>query len=211
MCQGGIQNRGFQHRDPGPRERAVASARDEFPFCFQQTGEFFARGGFTRDTDGARVEAGGGASGSRSRFREAAGATGLRNRMPAACERSPTEESTMPKLQRPRIRALGLLLAMAALLTLDPASRVLAQSAPDYDEQVIHSFASAMVKVEEIREEYGPKIERADSNEAAQQLQLEANTRKGIDVPTYNEIAQAMQTDGDLRTRIMTRVEELRG
>ena len=48
----------------------------------------------------------------------------------------------------------------------------------------------------EVREEYIQKIEAADSQQKAQELQMEANDKMvsviedvGIDIPTYNSIA----------------------
>jgi hypothetical protein len=75
-----------------------------------------------------------------------------------------------------------------------------------------------MVKVQEVSNVYAPQIENASSVEAAQRLQQEANElmiqavqAQGLDVATYNEIAQAMQRDGDLRRQIMEMVEDVRG
>ena len=124
----------------------------------------------------------------------------------------------MPGVQSLRPRTLWLLLVALALVTLGTTGLVRAQDAASFEENTLKSFAAAMVKVEEVSNVYAPQIENASSVEAAQRLQQEANglmvqavQDQGLDVATYNEIAQAMQRDGDLRRQIMEMVEDVRG
>jgi GTP1/Obg family GTP-binding protein len=105
-----------------------------------------------------------------------------------------------------------------ALVTLGTTGLVRAQDAASFEESTLKSFAAAMVKVEEVRNVYAPQIENASSVEAAQRLQQEANglmvqavQDQGLEVAIYNEIAQAMQRNGDLRKQIMEMVEDVRG
>ena len=122
----------------------------------------------------------------------------------------------MPEFQNLRSRVLALLLVLG-LAALGAAGSLQAQGAPSYDKKTLRAFATAMVKVEEVREVYTPQIGEAGNKEAAQRLQREANDlmvqairEQGLDVPTYNQLAQAMQQDRDLRGRIMELVEQVR-
>lgn len=124
----------------------------------------------------------------------------------------------MPGVQSLRPRTLWLLLVALALVTLGTTGLVRAQDAASFEESTLKSFAAAMVKVEEVRNVYAPQIENASSVEAAQRLQQEANglmvqavQDQGLEVAIYNEIAQAMQRNGDLRKQIMEMVEDVRG
>jgi GTP1/Obg family GTP-binding protein len=124
----------------------------------------------------------------------------------------------MPGVQSLRPRTLGLLLVALALVTLGTTGLVQAQDAASFEESTLKSFAAAMVKVEEVRNVYAPQIENASSVEAAQRLQQEANglmvqavQDQGLEVAIYNEIAQAMQRNGELRKQIMEMVEDVRG
>ena len=63
--------------------------------------------------------------------------------------------------------------------------------------------------VMEVREEYIQKIEAADSQQKAQELQMEANDKMvsviedvGIDIPTYNSIATAYSSEPKVRNRV---------
>ena len=63
--------------------------------------------------------------------------------------------------------------------------------------------------IPEAREEYIEKIEAADSQEQAQELQMEANDEMvsiieevGMDIPTYNSIATAYSSEPQVRNRI---------
>ncbi len=61
----------------------------------------------------------------------------------------------------------------------------------------------------EVREEYIEKIESAESQQKAQELQMEANDEMvsviedvGIDIPTYNAIATAYSSEPKVRNRV---------
>ncbi|MBE0485043.1 DUF4168 domain-containing protein [Marinobacter sp.] len=88
----------------------------------------------------------------------------------------------------------------------DPAAG--AQSA-DYNDAELNQFVEAQNGVMEVREDYIAKIEAADSQQEAQELQMEANDHMvsviedaGMDIPTYNAIATAYSSDPEVRNRI---------
>lgn len=110
------------------------------------------------------------------------------------------------------------LLVAAFSLALLLASPAYGQQDDALDQKTVDAFASAMVKVDEIRMVYTPQIENASTPEAANALQAEANelmiqaiSGEGLDVPTYNAISQAMQQDDALRERVMKRVQAIQG
>ncbi|MEC7816876.1 MAG: DUF4168 domain-containing protein [Pseudomonadota bacterium] len=88
----------------------------------------------------------------------------------------------------------------------DPAA---AQQATDFSDDQLKQFIQAQEGVMEVREEYIEKIEAADSQEQAQELQMEANDEMvsiiedmGMDIPTYNSIATAYSSEPQVRNRI---------
>lgn len=89
----------------------------------------------------------------------------------------------------------------------DPA----AQNAQDanYSDSELQQFVEAQSGVMEVREDYIAKIEAADSQQEAQELQMEANDKMvavieevGMDIPTYNAIATAYSSNPEVRNRV---------
>lgn len=83
------------------------------------------------------------------------------------------------------------------------------QGAAPVTEQQVEKFAEAKDKVLEIQREYTDKINNADDQSEAQQLQAEAQQEMidavddaGIDAQTYNQLATRMQTDDSFRQRV---------
>lgn len=79
----------------------------------------------------------------------------------------------------------------------------------DYTDAELKKFVEAQNGINEIREEYMEKIEAADSQEKAQELQMEANDEMvtviedaGLDIPTYNAIATAYNSEPKVRNRV---------
>ncbi|WP_166254468.1 DUF4168 domain-containing protein [Marinobacter salicampi] len=79
----------------------------------------------------------------------------------------------------------------------------------NYDDKELKQFIDAQEDINEIREEYMGKIESTDSQEKAQSLQMEANEEMasaiddaGLDIPTYNAIATAYNSQPEVRNRI---------
>jgi hypothetical protein len=83
------------------------------------------------------------------------------------------------------------------------------QSAPDFSEQKLNAFASAAVKVSEVRRAWAPKIRKAQQGGDKQKAQKLAQQATGemrttiedtdnISVKEYRQIAQAAQQDEQL-------------
>ncbi|MGF2733563.1 DUF4168 domain-containing protein [Marinobacter sp. DUT-1] len=79
----------------------------------------------------------------------------------------------------------------------------------DYSDTELRQFIEAQARLMEVRKEYIEKIESADSEEKANQLQMKANDRmlevirdSGMDVPTYNAIATAYNSEPKVRNRV---------
>ena len=83
------------------------------------------------------------------------------------------------------------------------------QQQTNFDDQKLRQFVEAQSGINDIRDEYMQKIEAADSQERAQELQMEANDEMvsviddaGLDIPTYNAIATAYNSEPDVRERV---------
>lgn len=79
----------------------------------------------------------------------------------------------------------------------------------DYSDAELKQFIDAQEGITEVREEYIEKIEAADDQEKAQELQMKANDEmvsviedSGMDIPTYNAIATAYSSEPKVRNRI---------
>ncbi len=86
-----------------------------------------------------------------------------------------------------------------------------------FSDAELEQFAQAFVEVEEVRNEYGPRLSDAEDMEAATEIQQEANELmtsaiedNGLTVETYNAIAQSTQADPELREQILEKVEASR-
>ena len=80
-------------------------------------------------------------------------------------------------------------------------------AAPISDDN-LKKFVEADKEVTELRDEFSEKLSKAEDQEEAQKLQLEAQEKMveavqdaDLDVATYNEIATRMQTDPELQQR----------
>lgn len=78
-----------------------------------------------------------------------------------------------------------------------------------YTDAELKNFIEAQEGITEVREEYIGKIEAADSQQKAQELQMEANDEmvsviedSNMDIPTYNAIATAYSSEPKVRNRI---------
>lgn len=79
----------------------------------------------------------------------------------------------------------------------------------DFDDAELRKFVEAQSGINDIRDEYMAKIEDAGSQEEAQELQIEANDEMvsviedaGLDIPTYNAIATAYNSEPSVRNRV---------
>ncbi|WP_152207758.1 DUF4168 domain-containing protein [Marinobacter changyiensis] len=89
----------------------------------------------------------------------------------------------------------------------DPASAGTQKT--NYNDAELKQFVEAQSGINEIREDYMKKIESSDSQENAQELQMEANDEMvtviedaGLDIPTYNAIATAYNSEPRVRNRV---------
>ena len=79
----------------------------------------------------------------------------------------------------------------------------------NYNDAELKQFVEAQSGINDIRDEYMAKIESSDSQEKAQELQMEANDEmvtviedSGLDIPTYNAIATAYNSEPRVRNRV---------
>jgi hypothetical protein len=91
-----------------------------------------------------------------------------------------------------------------------------AQGAGSLSDDKLRSFATAAVKLTEIRSEYQSQMGSAQSDEERAQLQQQTNQRMaqavqntdGISIQEYNQIASASRNDENLAEKINTYIEE---
>lgn len=103
-------------------------------------------------------------------------------------------------------------LALALVLVLSPAQ---AQENELTDEK-LGSFVVAAIAVEDLVEQWQPRIDEAATEDEALELRAQANAElvaaveqtPGITVEEYQEIGMAAQTDPSLAERIRTLYEE---
>ena len=99
-------------------------------------------------------------------------------------------------------------LGLAILLTVTVMGMASAQS--EVSDVKIHAFLTAAMSVNEVIEEWTPRIKAAESQEAADDLKAQANAElvaaveatDGISPDEYVEIANAAQNDPALAARI---------
>lgn len=79
----------------------------------------------------------------------------------------------------------------------------------NFSDAELKKFVEAQEGINGIREEYMEKIEASDSQQQAQELQMEANDEMvtviedaGMDIPTYNSIATAYNSEPQVRNRV---------
>lgn len=103
---------------------------------------------------------------------------------------------------------LGAAVAVAPV-AVTPAQAQQQQAAPSFSDEQLRSYAEAALKVHEIGTEYHPRIERAQSDQDADQLRAAANEAmieavrdQGLTVEEYNQIFTASQTDAAVRSAV---------
>lgn len=112
--------------------------------------------------------------------------------------------------------AFGLAMTAASVTALSVQS-VAAQEAADYSGEQLDAFTVAYLQVIDLREQYAPVLEAAETEEQQQEIIDEANVEildaientDGMSVEEYEAIAQDAAEDQDLSERIMARVEEM--
>lgn len=104
---------------------------------------------------------------------------------------------------------------VAALLVTFAAQNAVAQE--DYTDAKLQSFASAVLAVNAIVEQWRPQIQAAASESDKQQMAEQANQEMraavegtdGMTVEEYQEIAQAAQADPQLMARLDQMFKEM--
>lgn len=114
------------------------------------------------------------------------------------------------------VRALFMLLVLAlavpavAQQSYDPNAAMQSQTEePTLDDATLENFVAAAVELGEIRNEFVVQLQGVQDEDKAREIQEEMNQKMlsavdeaGIDVPTYNYIANQMNTDEQLRNKI---------
>ncbi|MBA1276412.1 MULTISPECIES: DUF4168 domain-containing protein [Pseudomonadaceae] len=117
--------------------------------------------------------------------------------------------------------------SLAALFMAAGASQVSAQQATqatqpapaiqasDISDQKLEKFADSLGEIMEIREDFTAKLEKTGDPAEAQQLQQEANEKmmssvedNDLSIEEYNAINQAVQSDPQLRDRVIAMVQK---
>ncbi|MEA5446357.1 DUF4168 domain-containing protein [Gammaproteobacteria bacterium AB-CW1] len=89
------------------------------------------------------------------------------------------------------------------------------QEAPEVTDDQINAFVDAYIAVNEVREEYTERLQNADDQEHAQELQQEANDAMtsaiadaGLEIEEYQEVAMAVNADSEIREQVTEMLEE---
>ncbi|EBA09953.1 DUF4168 domain-containing protein [Sagittula stellata] len=104
-----------------------------------------------------------------------------------------------------------------------PTDAPMTQEAPatqtaSFTDAQLESFVTAAMAIVEIRQDYTAQIQAAEGEDAITDLQREAMTEMqaaitetdNLDVETYNEIGEALQTDKQVGERVAALMEEIR-
>ncbi|OOC10248.1 DUF4168 domain-containing protein [Thioalkalivibrio halophilus] len=90
------------------------------------------------------------------------------------------------------------------------------QQAPEVDlsDEDIDTFVEAFVGVQEVREDFSQRLQEAEDETQAQQMQQEAQDEMvaavedaGMTVEEYNEVAMALQNDPELMQEVQQQAE----
>ncbi len=97
------------------------------------------------------------------------------------------------------------------------AAQNASQPAPqNFDDETLKNVAAASAELNDIQREYASKLENVKDQEKAMELQKKTNEKmieavksNGIEVATYNAVAQQMRDDAALRGKIEKMIEDL--
>jgi hypothetical protein len=86
---------------------------------------------------------------------------------------------------------------------------------PEVSEEQIQAFVQAYVSLSEVREEYSTRVQEAENQEEARQLQQEANNAMttaiedaGLTVEEYQQVALAINANAEIRERVTEMLSE---
>lgn len=112
--------------------------------------------------------------------------------------------------------ALGLVGAFTAAPV--QAQQQPAQEAPQLSEQELQTFAEAYVDIGDVRMEMQTRLQNAENEQEASQIQQQANAEMeeilndhGLSVQEYQEMTQVLNSDPEQRQEFQQIVEELQG
>ncbi|MDZ7642011.1 MAG: DUF4168 domain-containing protein [Desulfurivibrio sp.] len=87
----------------------------------------------------------------------------------------------------------------------------------DFDQATLQNFADASVELQSIQEEYAGRLEGVQDQDKAIEIQQQANKEMvgavkdvGLDVQTYNAIANQMNTDPELNEQVLDLIKQAR-
>lgn len=123
---------------------------------------------------------------------------------------------TQPNARLALVGIFSLFLGLGAPLALAqapakpaPAAQP-AAGAQQFSDDKLEGFVSSLGEIMEIREEFTGKLQRTEDATKARELQQEANEqmlgvieKNDISIDEYNAINQAVQTDPELRNRVI--------
>ncbi|MFP4070510.1 MAG: DUF4168 domain-containing protein [Desulfovibrionales bacterium] len=89
------------------------------------------------------------------------------------------------------------------------------QPAPQLDDQTLTNFAAATIELGNIQNEFAKELQSVQDREKAMEIQQEMQQQmitaledEGLDVETYNAIANQMNVDEDLRNSVTEKIQE---
>lgn len=105
-------------------------------------------------------------------------------------------------------------LGLALALAFAPLASASAQA--EFEQAKLQSFVTAAIAVNDLIEQWGPRIEEAESEQQAAQLREQANAEMvttidqtdGISVEEYQTIVQAARNDPELSGQLQQMFEE---
>ncbi len=104
--------------------------------------------------------------------------------------------------------------ALLVFMTTTVGAQQPAAEQPQFDDATLELFASAFMQVGSIQQQYSASMGEAEDQQQMQSLQQEAQMKmaeavrnSGLEVQTYNSIAQQLQSDTELQQRVMEYIE----
>ncbi|TFH88721.1 DUF4168 domain-containing protein [Billgrantia azerbaijanica] len=87
--------------------------------------------------------------------------------------------------------------------------------AQDFSDEQLQQFADASQQIAMISQEYTQRLQKAEGEQAQQEVRQEANDKmvevvedSGLDVNTFNAIGQAIQQDPELMQRVQEMAQQ---
>lgn len=118
-----------------------------------------------------------------------------------------------------KLKTLALMITAAAALGLGPAAQAQDSGsagtfADEVDEQQLEAFVVARAEVQEIQQDYTSRLQSAENDQNAAELQAEAQEKMvsavedaGLSVQEFNRIAEAAQNDPEVQEKIQELAE----